>query len=222
MCPVLRGTCEKGDRGMQTPARCYFKYLEPETKAISTFASSSFKHRIQDIDNCLYLSTKHRIHNTSHQIQTHVVIISNICSGQSDVNTFSYSSTAKISFVCLTIVVVLLIVVFAHYKNPAKTGFVWQIAGKQLAPTNVFIGRVLSCPWVFLIWLIFQVEKKKTLAVVAFWDMDWTRKFHILSQLTYMQLLVQFKSSCPLFILLMVFLSCFCTHRKHPLGWNVN
>ena len=74
----------------------------------------------------------------------------------SDVNTFSYSSTAKISFVCLTIVVVLLIVVFAHYKNPAKTGFVWQIAGKQLAPTNVFIGRVLSCPWVFLIWLIFQ------------------------------------------------------------------
>ena len=42
----------------------------------------------------------------------------------SDVNTFSYSSTAKISFVCLTIVVVLLIVVFAHYKNPAKTGFV--------------------------------------------------------------------------------------------------
>ena len=64
----------------------------------------------------------------------------------SDVNTFSYSSTAKISFVCLTIVVVLLIVVFAHYKNPAKTGFVLQIAGKQLAPTNVFIGRVLSCP----------------------------------------------------------------------------
>ena len=76
----------------------------------------------------------------------HMLLLFQTFARDRDVNTFSYSSTAKISFVCLTIVVLRLLVVFAHCKNPAKTGFVLQIAGKQLAPTNVFIGRVLSCP----------------------------------------------------------------------------